>query len=221
MKQKLLVISDSVAAARHEPEVTYWEDTYAYLLSAEYSVYQHSVGGARIRDLDEACLAYLRQFRPDIVILQCGIVDCAPRAYKWIEERIFEVYWFPRKIRNLISKTITTRNLRSKRRVVYTPINHFKVCCEEIRNTFSLAQVFCIGILPPSEEYENVNPGISTNVHKYNEVLKLVFGTHFIDVATIPKEGIMSDLHHLNKIGHQYVYEQIMKVLNRKGDEET
>lgn len=212
--QKLLIISDSVAAARHEPEATFWEDTYAYLLSSEYCVYQHTVGGARVSELDEACLAYLRQFRPNIVILQCGIVDCAPRAYRWIEERMFEAYWFPRKIRNLISKTITTRKLRSKRRVVYTPVNHFKACCEEIRDTFPYAQVFCIGILPPSVKYEDINPGITSNVQKYNDVLKSVFGNHYIDMAQIPQEGIMSDLHHLSKIGHQYVYEQIMKALN-------
>lgn len=212
--QKLLIISDSVAAARHEPEATFWEDTYAYLLSSKYRVYQHTVGGARVSELDEACLAYLRQFRPNIVILQCGIVDCAPRAYRWIEERMFEAYWFPRKIRNLISKTITTRKLRSKRRVVYTPINHFKACCEEIRDTFPYAQVYCVGILPPSAKYEDVNPGITSNVQKYNGVLKSVFGNHYIDMAQIPLEGIMSDLHHLNKMGHQYVYEQIMKALN-------
>lgn len=214
--QKLLIISDSVAAARHEPEVTYWEDTYAYLLSSEYCVYQHSVGGARVNELDEACLAYLRQFRPDIVILQCGIVDCAPRAYKWIEERIFEAFWLPRKIRNLVSKTITTRKLRSLRRVVYTPLNHFKACCQEIHDTFPDSQVYCIGILPPSEKYEEVNPGITLNVQKYNEALKLVFADRYIDMTKIPQEGIMSDLHHLSKTGHQYVYEQIKKALNGK-----
>lgn len=215
-KPKILLVTDSVGAARWEPEVTYWEDTYAYMLASNYTVYQHSVGGARVNELDEACLAYLRQFRPDIVILQCGIVDCAPRAYKWIEERIFENYRFPRRVRNLISRTITTRRLRAIRRVVETPIGHFRSCVEEIRDTFPTAQVYGIGILPPSEKYEEVNPGISVNVQKYNEVLQLVFGNHFIDMTDIPAEGIMSDLHHLNAAGHQYVYHQIMKALDGK-----
>ena len=214
--QKLLIISDSVAAARPEPEITFWEDTYAYMLSSDYIVYQHSVGGARVNELDEACLAYLRQFRPDIVILQCGIVDCAPRAYKWIEERIFENYRFPRRIRNLISRTITTRKLRAKRQVVYTPINHYRACVEEIRDTFPSAQVYGIGILSPSEKYEEVNPGVTANVLKYNEVLQSVFGDHFINMSNIPEDGIMSDLHHLNAIGHKYVYSQIMNALNGK-----
>ena len=215
-KPKILLVTDSIGAARPEPEVTFWEDTYAYMLSSDYTVYQHSVGGARVNELDDACLAYLRQFRPDIVILQCGIVDCAPRAYKWIEERIFENYRFPRRLRNLISRTITTRKLRAKRRVVYTPINHYRACVEEIRDTFPSAQVYGIGILPPSDKYEEVNPGITVNVQKYNEVLKSVFGNRFIDMADIPADGIMSDLHHLNAFGHQYVYDQILKVLNGK-----
>jgi len=214
--KKLLVVSASESLARHEPEVTYWEDTYPYLLSSEYRVYQHSVGGARVDELDDACLAYLRQFRPDIVILNSGLVDCAPRAYKWIEERIFEAYWFPRKIRNLISKTITTRKLRAMRRVVETPINHFKARCEEIRDTFPQAQVYCIGILPPLDRYEEVNPGITVNVKAYNDVLKNVFGNHYISIDGIPKEGIMTDLQHLNQLGHKYVYERIMNAINDK-----
>ena len=88
--EKLLLITDSLGHARPGPEVTYWEDTYAYMLSNDYRIYQYSVGGARIQELAGAARSYLIQFRPDIVIIQSGIVDCAPRAYKWIEERIFE-----------------------------------------------------------------------------------------------------------------------------------
>lgn len=215
-KPKILVISASEAVPRHEPDVTYWEDTYPYLLRSDYCVYQHSIGGARVDELDDACLAYLRQFRPDIVLLHCGLVDCAPRAYKWIEERIFENYRFPRRVRNLISRTITTRKLRAKRRVVYTPINHYRACVEEIRDTFPSAQVYGIGILPPSEKYEEVNPGVTANVQKYNEVLQSVFGNRYIDISEIPADGIMSDLQHFSASGHQYIYNQIMKALNGK-----
>ena len=74
--------------------------------------------------------------------------------------------------------------------------------------------VFALGILPPSREYELQLKGIEKRISQYNQILKDVFGCNFIDTSDIPKEGIMSDHHHLTAMGHQYVYEKIIQCLS-------
>ena len=213
MKKRIVILSDSLALPRDTPEVTLVEDTYPYLLKEKYDVYQFSKGGGVIRELREQA-HYYRQYHPDIVILQSGIVDCAPRAYSYREEKVFELFRIIRVIRRILSNTITTRKLRSIRRKVWTPANTFKKECESIIAQFPEAQCFAISIIPASVEYEKLVPGVSKNIERYNKILKEAFGKRLIDLTCLPKECIMSDYHHLSKSGQTYVAERIMDVIS-------
>ena len=212
MNKRIVILSDSLALPRDTPEITHVEDTYPFLLKRKYEVYQFSKGGGVIKELREQS-HYYRQYHPDIFILHCGIVDCAPRAYSFREEKVFELFRFIRIIRRVLSKTISTRKLRAVRRKVWTPINIFKKECESIIAQFPDASCYAISIIPASQEYEKLVPGVSKNIERYNQVLKEIFGNRLIDLSDMPKECVMSDYHHLSKSGQQYVAERLLDAL--------
>ena len=73
--KRILLLTDSLAMPREEPELTLYEDTYPYLLRKKYEVFQFSKGGGLMKEFVEQTF-YYNQYRPDVVILQIGIVDC-------------------------------------------------------------------------------------------------------------------------------------------------
>lgn len=212
--ERIVILSDSLALPRTSPEVTKVEDTYPYLLRHNYEVFQFSKGGGVIHELREQAHYYC-QYEPDYVILQSGIVDCAPRAYTFKEEKVFELFRPIRAFRRILSKTITTRKLRRIRRKAWTKIGDYKNECRLIVAQFPNAKCFALSILPACEEYEKIVPGITKNINAYNDVLKEVFGSRFIDLSEIPADGVMSDYHHLNKKGQMFVQERIEKALHK------
>ena len=77
-KLKVLILTDSLGLPRTSPENLAYEDTWCYSLKDKYDVLQISIGGGVIGEIYKQC-QYYKGFKPDIVIIQMGIVDCAPR----------------------------------------------------------------------------------------------------------------------------------------------
>ena len=155
--------------------------------------------------------SYYKQYRPDIIILQIGIVDCGPRAFSKVEEILFCSNRLFYSIRRFLSKTNISRKIRNFRRLSWTPLQAYKEGFEFLISKFPDSIVYALSIIPTSEEYESQVPGISKKIFEYNSILQEVFGDNLINLSEIPNEGIMSDHHHLTKVGHQYVYEEIIK----------
>lgn len=211
--RRLLIFSDSLALPRSTPEITWYEDTYPCLLKDNFEVFQCSKGGGLMGDFVEQVF-YYRQFRPDVVLLQIGIVDCAPRAFSKMEEYIFKSNRFLYKIRYFLSKYKITKRIRKVRQLSWTSPDKFRKGCEFFIQKFSSpVSVYALSIVPVTHSYEIQVPGIKEKVNKYNKILKDVFGENFIDLDSIPFEGIMADHHHLTKIGHQYVYHKVLDYL--------
>ena len=200
-----------MALPRDKPEETFYENTYPFMLSQHYQVFQCSIGGATIRELvDQA--HYYRQYKPDIVILQSGIVDCSPRAYTKNEEWFLNLCVFTKAFRKFLSKTITTRRLRRIRKRVWTKESKYKEECNRYVTLFPNSQCYVLSIIV-SPACETVNPGMFGNVEKYNRLLKDLFKEKYINLEEMPVSGIMSDFHHLNSEGHLYVAEAIKNAL--------
>ena len=79
-KKRVLVISDSLGLPRENPDgIIYYENSWPYLLKEKFDVIHLGIGGASIDQLVSQA-GYYRFANPDFVILQSGIVDCAPRT---------------------------------------------------------------------------------------------------------------------------------------------
>ncbi len=210
--KRVVILSDSLALPREEPEVTFVEDTYPFLLKADYEVFQFSKGGGLIHELREQA-HYYRQYKPDIVLLQCGIVDCGCRAFSRKEELFFQSNIIGRLIRRVIAETLTTKRLRNWRKKSWTTPKEFTNNCKRIIDVFDGSTVYALSILPISDDYEAKVPGIRKKSEEYNAILHNCFGNRYIDLSDIPSDCIMSDYHHLNKTGHKFVAKKIMETL--------
>lgn len=210
--KRIVLFTDSLAMPREEPEVTFYEETYPYYLKKDYEIFQFSKGGGLMDEfVEQTC--YYNQYKPDFVVLQIGIVDCAPRAFSKLEESIFRSNLFFRFFRRALSKTGMSKKIRNVRKHSWTSIEDYRKGCVFFNTKFPQSKVYALSIVPSSAEYEKQVPGISKKISVYNRVLKEVFKQNYIDLNDIPSEGIMSDHHHLTKIGHKFVYECIVNKL--------
>lgn len=214
-RKKILVIGDSLCLSRSQPEVVRLSETWPYLLKSnkQFEIIQLGIGGGTIRSLYEQS-AYYSASDPDIVIIQSGIVDCAPRALGWLEKEIINSN---RLLRFAFHHFFPTNLMRKYRKITYTKTSEFKKLIEELINRFSNSKIIFIGIVPASNEYEELVPGISKNIEEYNNIIETgirIQQGFFLNTRHIPMKGIMSDYHHLNVIGHEWLSEQISNLIS-------
>jgi hypothetical protein len=204
MKKKILILSDSLALPRKYPEVCNYEDTWPQIIKREgFEIHQVSIGGATSQDLLRQC-HYHAAFNPDVVIVQVGIVDCAPRFMTKPELSMCrQIPFVGTKIINLINKPWIIK----RRKITYVKHTNFSRNVMEISRCFKDVEVFFLGILPACDTYEKTLPGIKKNILQYNKILQK--NAKYLSLDHIDNSGIMSDFHHLNSKGHQLVYNKL------------
>jgi hypothetical protein len=207
LKKRILIVSDSLALPRMEPEVVEYEQTWPFLLKMAFPdccFHQLSIGGATVRLLKNQ-LSYLEKFNPDVVIVQSGIVDCTPRALTSLESDFINNFGITYNLGKIVLPKITNQ-LRKYRHICYTPEPFFKEAVESIKKTYDNVALFWLEILPASDAYEAKIPRVKKQVIRYNEILNSLLGAKVVAMDQFPSNGIMSDFHHLNVTGHLYVY---------------
>lgn len=206
--KKILIITDSLSLPRKTNNgYVRWEDTYVYqlkLMNPKYEFIHIAIGGATILDL-KAQLNYYEVLNPFIVILQCGIVDCSPRAFSKIEKELIIKFRLSRLTKPFVSI------LRRNRKFKYVSKNKFEKALIGFRIKLDTKNFFSLSILKAQKGYEEKLQGVSKNITEYNTILKK--HSELIDLDYLPVEGILEDYHHINELGHHYIKEQITKKL--------
>lgn len=210
---KIQIFSDSLALPREAPQKVYYEETYPAKLQKDHIVVQFSKGAGTIDELFGQTF-YLKMFSPDVVIIQSGIVDCAPRPFTQFEEHFFKLNFVTKGCKAIL-KRVTKPWLRNLRKVAWTSPKKFRFYCNQFFKIYPNIPIYAIGILPPRPEYEKMAKGISKRIAQYNSILKDVFRENFIDTSDMPDEGIMSDHHHMTTVGHQFIYDKIVERLSK------
>ena len=209
-KYKVLLITDSLAFPRLEPEYVLYEETYISYLKGAFNdcdFIHQGRGGATIVDLYKHSAYYHETLRPDLVLMQCGIVDCAPRALTVIEQQI--VSRLPI-IGGLVTALVKkySRQLRRTRRMTYTSVAAFSSSVHQFESLFS--KVYWIGILPATADYDAKVEGIERNIAMYNDILRQ---RNYVPTDDFDASMIMSDHHHLNRVGHVRMFEKIADII--------
>lgn len=207
----MLIITDSLGLPRSSNgQLVSYEKTWVTLLRENYQVHQVSIGGATISELlTQVDYHYL--FYPDIVIVQAGIVDCAPRAFTKNERIVLNSIWGIRRLFMKISKKYG-KQIRNFRQKCYTPPDQFEAVIKQINNIFSTVPVYFLGIIPALESYETAVKGVKNKIDLYNSIIKS--NANYISLENISEEHIMPDFHHLSEKGNEYVYQLILKQIN-------
>ena len=94
MKQ-VLILTDSIGAPRSKPLKTYYKDTWIgvleeKLLKHNYKTFAYTQRAADSSHIKSRIEVQFGLYEPEIVILQIGICDCAPRVLKQNELRIIK-----------------------------------------------------------------------------------------------------------------------------------
>ncbi len=211
--KRVLVFSDSLGLPRPKPELVKHDETWIHLLSGNYDIQQFSIGGAEVSVLATQ-IEYAKMFEPDVVIVQSGIVDCAPRALTRNENKFLNKYKVTRFFLKIILKPRIIRVLRKYRNVRYTKQGLFESHVNEFLRAFG-TKLFWIGIVPGNEKYEETVVGITRNINDYNSIIKKNLKLNYIGLEDVEKKHVMSDHVHLSKEGHSYLYAKIVNTLNK------
>jgi hypothetical protein len=201
---KVLLLTDSVSLPRrHSKGEVLWEEIYFCKLQQRFPGIEFvlvGMGGATITQLQLA-LNYYTLVKPDLVILQSGIVDCAPRALGQLEQQLIIKLKMFRLVRPF------TTFLRKHRNIAYTSPRLFEETLLKIKNIFSGKPLVGIGILPGSKEYDAKVPGVSRRIDAYNKIIQK--HTIYIDNSNFPPEGIINDFHHMSSTGHEVIFKKL------------
>ena len=210
--KKLLLITDSLGIPRTYPEIVMDDDCWTHKIahSLPYKTYIYSREGMTSKKVVNDLTRYLSAYEPDVVILQIGVVDCAPRALSYTELKIIRsIPIFNKYIHKIIKKYHTY--LIKKRKIVYTSKCDFRENISKIKSHYKNKKVIIIPICQTSDEHEKKIPGFKRNVSEYNKILKEFdsvlnpYGEH--------QEILMSDGHHINNNGNNLVYKCVQDAI--------
>jgi len=214
---KILFVSDSLALPRKKPETVLYDQTYVGILKRRLEscdILQQSMGRATLPELYNQSFSYYSAYDPDAVIIQAGIVDCAPRALKKAELQLILSNKLLRKIWNRIGKRYSDR-LRRIRRITDTTPNEFRRYVKRYKDLFGSTSILWIPIMPASSAYEKLAPGITENIELYNGIINDEMGNSVIRLAA-DTSWLMSDWHHLNLKWHHKIAIAVQHKLDEK-----
>lgn len=202
---KILILTDSVGLPRSKPEFCSFEDTWPVLLRKnDRNIHQVSIGAATSQVLLKQ-VTYQKAFKPDLVILQVGIVDCAPRFMSNKElDFTGALGTIGRGLRFLFNR----KWIKKLRNISYINELDFKSNISNIQSDFD-CPIMAIGILPASSEYEIFLPGVTNKIKLYNDILEQNVKYFLNTNEILGCGGIMTDHHHLNKSGNHYLFKKI------------
>ena len=173
-RKKIMIITDSIAMPR--PDIRY-EDTWVYLLKKEFPHYDfidRPVRGSTSTRLSpqHGGLDLLETYMPDIVILQQGMAECAPRLF---HKRSLEFYIvsriLPARIREWYIGYVKKHRGRNPNITDVEPEQFRANITGFVRRAQSIsARVIIIPILPPAEILLKKSPHILKNIDRFNEI---------------------------------------------------
>lgn len=212
-RQQVLLITDSLAFPRLKPEQVNYNDTYVALLKSAFpqcDFIHVGRGGGTIVELFKHSAYYHGTVSPALVLMQSGIVDCAPRALSVIEQQVLQRLpllgpW----LSDLARRHAPA--LRRLRRMSYTSLPAFAAYADRFEQLFG--NVHWIGILPANPAYEERVEGIGAAVRAYNAVLR---SRRFISTDDFEAADIMSDFHHLSARGHRRLFTRLAEVMRQE-----
>ena len=236
-KHQIRLYADSLGLPR--PGVVNYDERYFSLFlnwfreqaKSETEIVDHSRSNTTIKDL---CAWFSEDNRyygdkADVIILQNGIVDCAPRP-------------IPRKVRNIISKLPNflrkhvikfLHNHRSK--LQNLGLKYFLVkpddFLEEYKKFLTLAskvakRVYVFNIVPTNDAVETQSPGLKKSISDYNELITRSIketgfeNVHLLDVNKFVESNIKNlddyvlkeDGHHITKLSHRIYADMIIEI---------
>lgn len=233
LRKKILCIGDSLALPGH---LNRYEDTWFYLLKNEFpdfdfiSFFKRQLttdilttmgGGVNGVDQWPKGADCLEAYMPDLVVLQLGIVDCAPRLLNIFDKMVLKV----------VPSNLTTTYIRLIKKVrsrkttnTYVTTKRFRENLENYfdRTSKTNTHVVIISISMPDQAFLQKNPDSMANIYTYNNIFTQL-GERYNNVSiTTPLDPaaysfpVYEDGYHPNAYGHRIIFEKLKGKLRKE-----
>jgi acyl-CoA thioesterase I len=233
----LRIYGDSLGMPRNFTGIHYSE-TYPELLKValeregwKVDLYNRSKGGVTIAELHTLALNDHKYFGdvPEIVVIQCGIVDCAPRPISGRMRRL--IGRLPEKFRSPVVAFLhskRSRILKSGFRWRVTEPPQFREMYTDLLRAASQhgQHMVAVSIAPTTLAMEEHSPGLLSSIVLYNDIIRFAVrevgsGIHYVDVhnAVLQEpDGLArwidsADGHHITREGHQLYSAHILAAI--------
>lgn len=233
---RIVVFADSLSLPRIEDgDVVNWEDTWAYLLKKKLSEDKPNIEvincGARARVSDSLIKhdyqEHIQFKKPDTVIVQVGIVDCAPRIISLKEKDILNSKFIPRMFRESLiryrKKNKQKIIARAPLKRVYTSPIDFKRNLQQFISKIKSEQrnidLIFIPIVANIPFMEESSPSYGSNIDLYNRIIKELAdkeGLKFLNLSRDFWETpsfYCSDGYHLSSKGNRELVKELVLVI--------
>lgn len=235
---RIVAIGDSLSLPRREgADLVRWEETWPYRLEQRLRFVHpgHEVinCGARRRTITSLIGPDFREHiilkEPDVVVLQIGVVDAAPRIVSLRERRLIE------RLPSVVRNWILARRKRRKRHTtskaplarVYTKPDRFVQCLQQfaarLHDMQHVPTVITIPIAAALQRVEVDSPKFGDNIRLYNRQLQDfcdASGCHWLggyeQISSAP-HFFCSDGIHLNVAGSNRLAEFLYNSLEQSG----
>jgi hypothetical protein len=164
----------------------------------------------------------------DVLIIQCGIVDCAPRPVpRWLRRRIPKLPAVLRKptiqfLHNNRARILAATGGWQQLNAAEFRLFYGRWLAEAVNN---FSRIYVINIAPTNQATEVRSPGFTRSIAEYNAIISDVLASlkrdnvFLIDVnALIGKDSenidnfiVSEDGHHLTALSHQLITEAITR----------
>lgn len=241
---RIVAFADSLSMPRIvKNDIVLWEETWPYLLSKDLlkKGIQNEVINSGQRARTAASLIggdfenNITFIRPDIIIIQIGVVDCTPRIISKKEKYLFNQRWFPVTLRDKLIqyRKNNKRKITGKKplKKVYTKPEQFESYLNQFEDRLQnqiekKVSVIVIPIIAHLEIKSKDSPKFTQNLERYNAILKTYCKSHgrtwielenrFYTDSTL----YCSDGYHLNPSGNKELSEILLKSVLAYHDKE-
>ena len=221
-RQRVIIIGDSLAMPR---EGVPYESTYSGVLSKnmpDLEVINRAKRGndAKKQSGIQSLFDDFEVFLPSVVIMQLGIVDCAPRVFG--KKAGYIVSLLPNFIRSKLIAFFSEHRLFFTKHFpkTYVSKEQFKLGIERLLEMFSRqnTQVICISIAATTDSNNQKSFSFDKNISAYNAVQKELcekYGFEYLDFYSVSKftDYLLEDGIHINIKGHDYLANRLMCLL--------
>lgn len=224
MAKKILILTDSIGNPQPYlgDDSTNLEQTFPFLIKnnlKNITFHQITLGHAMSSHLISQARGYITSWKPDYILICCGINDATPLFFSEKEKNFLFKYFLINKIggffKNLVKKKIFYNEkilwMRSKSRESHA---NFLLNIKKFLNSFKFSKIFWYEIFVGDEE-ENKKKNILNNIKEFNKILDDQENINLIKVKKelVAKNGIAKDNIHLNIIGHQILAKNFLDII--------
>lgn len=218
---RILMITDSLGIPRQDLDV---QDVWVFKLIEElrlnHQVITHLHPGLSIEDVVRLRENLFLLYKPELVILQLGIVDCSRRV---LPKEFVKIVSKFRLLSKLIQKFAKRYHYQITRLFDFKYVQscEFKLYIDSLGRELAEKNInLCIiAIAPPGKFLLDTTYAIAKDIEQYNKLFQAIESSQIIyvnpyngqDAANILN---IADGHHLNPVGHDLVYKHVKEAIN-------